>query len=155
MTSFSKKVSTLGRNLNGLIERSTFYKLFFLHFLYGRKIRKLVKKGHSRHAILDQFRASNKFDLMRSIYEHRLFDNTGALKVRLRDFGHTFWVKFNNWWRDNKLELKMEKHNKVESLKYSFEFSKRLVKTERKIDVCSSRPPTNRAANASMSAMLF
>lgn len=74
----------------------------FFIFFTEKKIRKLVKKGHSRHAILDQFRASNKFELMRNIYEYRvLFDNEGALKVRIRDFGHTFRVKFNNWFRAN------------------------------------------------------
>lgn len=74
----------------------------FFVFITEKKIKKQIKKGLERNAILEYFRDSSKCEMMRSIYEHRILtDGNGDTKGRIRDFKHTFRVKFNNWWRTN------------------------------------------------------
>lgn len=74
----------------------------FFIFFAEKRIHKKIKKGLDRDAILKYLRDSDKFEILRSIYEHRvLTDTNGDVPARIRDFWQTFRVKFNNWWRSN------------------------------------------------------
>lgn len=74
----------------------------FFVFFKEKYIRKQIKKHLNRKTILDKLRESVKYDLMRSIYEHRvLSDGMGDNKARIGLFRSTFRIKFNNWWGSN------------------------------------------------------
>lgn len=74
----------------------------FFVFFNEQKIKKKIKKGFTRDEVLKDFRESNKFEIMRSIYEYRvLTDSNGDVSARIRSFSNTFRVKLNNWWRVN------------------------------------------------------
>lgn len=74
----------------------------FFIFFSAKKLRKQVKHGLQREAVLEKFRSSTKYGLMRAIYEYRvLSDGSGNIDTRIRLFRSTFRVKLNNWWRVN------------------------------------------------------
>lgn len=79
----------------------------FFVFFTEKKICKQVKNGLGSAQVLEKFRSSTKYELMRDIYEYRvLSDGDGNIKSRLQTLGHTFRVKLNNWWRTNVTKAK-------------------------------------------------
>lgn len=82
-------------------DRNFINSAFFV-FFKEKKVHKQIKNGCDRKEILEYLRDSSKFEIMRFVYEHRvLTDGNGDTKSRIRDFGNTFRIKFNNWWRAN------------------------------------------------------
>lgn len=80
----------------------TFVNAQFLIVLTEKYIFKKIKKGFSREEILKICRESNRYDIMRLMYEYRvLFNGQGDLKDRCANFKNIFRVKFNNWWPAN------------------------------------------------------
>lgn len=79
----------------------------FFVFFSEKRICKQTKNGLGCGEVLEKFRNSNKYELMRDIYEYRVMnDGDGDTKSRLRTFRHTFRVKLNNWWRSNATKAK-------------------------------------------------
>lgn len=79
-----------------------FINTAFFIFFSEKMIRKQVKKGSLRKAVLEKFRSSAKYELLRSIYEYRvLLNGSGQIRSRIRLFRTAFRVKLNNWWSTN------------------------------------------------------
>lgn len=62
-------------------------------------ILKQMKKGLDRKSILNKFRDSNRYEIMKFLYEYRVLSNgRGDIKHRLNMFKLVFRTKFNNWF---------------------------------------------------------
>lgn len=76
--------------------------IFFIIFS-EKYIMKQVKKGLSWEELLTKFRASNRHELMKDLYEYRVLRNgEGIVDARLRLFKLVFRTKLYNWWTVNK-----------------------------------------------------
>lgn len=75
------------------------------HFMmvFSRKyILKQAKRGMDREATLKKLRDSDRYELMRNMYEYRVLCNgRDNVKMRLSLFKLVFRSKFNNFWKDN------------------------------------------------------
>lgn len=79
-----------------------FINTAFFIFFSEKRLRRQVKNGLDRNAVLEKFRDSSKYELMRAIYDYRVLSNDcGDIKTRIRLFTTIFRVKLNNWWRQH------------------------------------------------------
>lgn len=96
---YTKHLKHLDNMSSAPIFDRSFINSSFLIFFSDRYILKQKKKGMARKAVLIKFRESNRYNIMRNIYEYRvLCDGHGDVIARVGSFKNTFRVKFNNWW---------------------------------------------------------
>lgn len=93
----------LVKQLDSISGDAPFDRLFInTHFtiMFSEKyIRKQMKKGLDRKNILVKFRDSNRYEIMKFLYEYRVLVNgRGDIKHRLSMFKLVFRTKFNNWF---------------------------------------------------------
>lgn len=79
-----------------------FINTHFMVVFSNKYIFKQFKKGLDRKATLNKFRDSNRYELMKNMYDYRVLCNgRGEIRTRLNLFKLVFRSKLNNWWKDH------------------------------------------------------
>lgn len=79
-----------------------FINTLFMIVFSSKYIYKQSKKGLDRKATLNKFRDSNRYELMKNMYDYRVLRNgRGDSKTRMGLFKLVFRSKLNNWWKDH------------------------------------------------------